>query len=86
MIDIVYAPSFLREFKKLPKPLQQESKDAIKSFVNKKNLKKLHVHKLKGTLAGRYSFSINFHYRIVFQYLSKDSVAFLAIGDHSINS
>ncbi|MBI2005043.1 hypothetical protein HYS79_02715 [Patescibacteria group bacterium] len=46
----------------------------------------LHVHKLKGPLAGRRGFSVNYRYRIVFSYTdkSKGEVILLAVGDHEV--
>ena len=39
---------------------------------------------MKGRFAGRYGASVNFKYRIIFQYLSPKEVVLLAIGDHEI--
>ena len=81
---ISYKPTFVRQFKKLEKPLQEEAFEKIELFKKSINHKKLQVHKLKGVLRGRYSFAVNYRYRIVFMYLSKQEVVLLAIGDHLI--
>jgi plasmid maintenance system killer protein len=84
MIVIEYAPAFLRQFKKLPAALQEEAQEKITLFKNRTNHRALKVHKLKGKLANKYGFSVNYRDRIVFKWLSDNEAAFLAIGDHSI--
>ena len=83
-MEIIYLPSFVRKFIKLDKKLQEEALEKIELLKNSKNHKQLKVHQLKGRLVGRYSFSVNYKTRIIFIYLSKKEVAFLAIGDHEI--
>ena len=84
MIRVAYAPAFVRYFKKLEPALQREALEKIALFKDTKNHPALHVHKLKGLLAGRYSFSINFKYRTLFMWLSKTEAVLLAIGDHAL--
>ena len=82
-MEIIYAPSFLNRFKKLPKLLQEEVFEKISLFKDEKNHPSLKVHKLKGRLKGRYAFSINYTIRIVFM-KNKQEFHFLDIGDHNI--
>lgn len=81
---IRFKPSFVREFKKLPKELQGDALERIELFKDPANHKKLKLHKLKGKLNDFYSFSVTYSHRIVFSYESPDIVVFTAIGDHSI--
>lgn len=84
-MEIAYKPSFLRQFKKLPKQLQEEAHEKIDLFRAPKNHALLKVHRLKGPLAGRMSFSVNYRYRILFVWEVPDkSAILLAIGDHSV--
>lgn len=83
-MDIGYKPTFLRDFKKLPVAVQGDAHEKIALFIDVSNHKKLKVHKMKGKLAGYYSFSVTFAHRIVFQYEGKTNVVFLAIGDHDV--
>lgn len=85
-MDVAFAPSFIREYKKLPKDLQAEIKDKITVFQSDPHHPFLKTHKLKGKLAGRYSFSVNYKYRIVFVYLSPKEAVFLTVGDHEVYS
>jgi len=86
MLLVHLSPQFRRQFKKLPLALQHEAFERIEDFKNTKNHERLHVHKLKGPLAGRRGFSVNYRYRIVFSYTdkSKGEVILLAVGDHEV--
>ena len=83
-MKVVFVPKFIRRFNKLEQGLQEEVIDAVEKFKDERNHKKLRVHKLKGRLRGRYSFSVNYKTRIVFRYFSKDEAVFLDVGDHDI--
>jgi addiction module RelE/StbE family toxin len=84
MIAIEYAPSFLKQLKKLDRALVDEVEEKIELFRNPAHHTHLRVHKLKGALQGKYSFSVNYRFRIVFVWLSKNEAGLLRIGDHSI--
>ena len=86
-MEVAFKPTFLRQFKKLPKNLQEEAHEKIKLFRHPANHPALKVHKLKGELSGYLSFSVNYRYRIVFKWESHSTSAVLfAIGDHTIYS
>ena len=84
MIGLIYAPRFVRQFKRLPKELQEETFQKINLFRNAKNHVILKVHKLHGKFSNSYSFSVNYKTRVVFDYISKTEVALLSIGDHDV--
>jgi mRNA-degrading endonuclease YafQ of YafQ-DinJ toxin-antitoxin module len=83
-MTISYKPTFVRDFKKLPAPLQEEALERIDLFKDVENHKKLKVHKLKGRLEDFYSFSVTYSHRIVFSFESKNEAVFISIGDHDI--
>jgi len=83
-ISICYKPSFIRRLNKLPKGLQDEVIEKIELFKNIDNHQRLEVHKLRGRLKKFYGFSVDYKNRIVFEYLSENEVALLAVGDHEI--
>ena len=84
MIDVVFTPSFLRQLKALEISLQKEVIEKVELFKNPQNYKTLKIHKLKGRLKGRWSFSVNYRFMIVFSYVSKRKAVFLGVGDHSV--
>jgi len=83
-MEILYKPTFIREFNKLNKDLQEEALEKLELLKTSSNHKSLKVHKLKGKLSSFYSFSVNYNYRIVFQYRTKKEVYLFNIGDHDI--
>ncbi|MCC6639343.1 hypothetical protein IT409_02175 [Candidatus Falkowbacteria bacterium] len=86
MLQITYTPHFFRQFQKLSKDFGLEVLEKIELLKEKKNHKLLKVHKLKGILAYRYSFSVSYSYRIIFTYnpKNKNEVLLHAIGDHDV--
>ncbi len=83
-MKIFYSPAFIKHYNKLTPTLQDEVIEKIELFKHKKNHLKLKVHVLHGHLEGKYSFSVNYSHRIVFEYISKDEVGLLKVGDHDI--
>lgn len=85
-MHVAYTPGFLRMLKALPALLQEEAIEKIEQFKDEKNHAALKVHKLKGRLAGRYGFSVNYHVRIIFTFLKTKprEALLLAIGDHDV--
>lgn len=84
MIEVVYKPTFIRKYKKLPAVLQEEVKERIALFQESPSHSYLKTHKLKGQFKGFYSFSVNYSYRIIFQYEGENKVALVSVGDHTI--
>jgi len=85
MIKVGYKSLFIRRYKKLHPKLKTVVKEQIRKFQNPKNHKELEVHKLSGKMRGLYSFSVDYQYRIVFEYKrGKKEAMLLDIGDHGI--
>ncbi|HLD07906.1 MAG TPA: hypothetical protein VJB60_02480 [Candidatus Peribacterales bacterium] len=84
MIELSYKPSFLRDLKKCSSALREEAKEKISLFQKDPFHASLKTHKLKGTLKGRWSFSINYRDRIIFRFEGKKAAILLAVGNHNI--
>ena len=84
MINVVYTPIFVRQYKKLPEALQEEIKEKTSLFEEDPSHPFLKTHKLKGRLKGYSSFSVNYEYRIVFEWDDKETAALLRVGDHDV--
>jgi len=84
MLKIFYTPSFIKQIGKLETDLYDEVVEKVELLKNPIDHEQLKVHKLKGILAGRLSFSVNYKTRIVFAYISKNEILLHAIGDHSV--
>lgn len=83
-IKIVYAPVFIRQFKKLEKNLQDQVLDKIELFKNVNNHSALNVHKLNGRFRKSYGFWIDYKNRVVFDWISSSEAALLMVDDHDI--
>lgn len=85
-MKVAVSPQFSRQFKSLPTKLKEEAVERIELLKEKSNHQMLRVHKLKGQLLGRYSFSVTYHYRIIFMYTDNThtEAILLAIGDHAV--
>jgi plasmid maintenance system killer protein len=84
-MDIAYTASFVRRYKKLPRPLKDEVKERINTFRDPIHHESLRVHKLNGPLKKFHSFSVNYRYRIIFQFVNNGKTAHLHdIDDHEI--
>ena len=83
MMKILYKPSFVRQYKKLPDALRQEVMDKVTLFKEDQSHPFLRTHKLNGKMEGYLSFSVNYEYRIIFQY-EQDNIALVAVGNHEI--
>ncbi len=83
-MNVAYTPQFVRMFKKLEEALKEEAVEKIELFIHDPAHSQLKSHKLKGKLKNRYSFSVNYQTRIIYTPISKNEVAFLAIGDHDV--
>ena len=80
---VYYAPSFIRHFKNLPDDIQKEVRAKEQLFRKNPFGRQLKTHKLTGKLGRYYSFSITYHYRILFA-IEKRAIVFIDIGTHSV--
>ena len=84
-MDIEYSSHFKRAYAKLETAVQRKAERAERLFRKNPFDPKLDTHKLKGKLKTFWSFSIDYHNRIVFQFAkSHRKVIFLDAGDHDI--
>ena len=83
-MKIVYKAKFVRIYKKLPLALKNEVKEKIELFTQDPHHPQLKTHKLKGKLSGKWSFSVNYKDRVIFQYEEENKIALISFGDHSV--
>jgi addiction module RelE/StbE family toxin len=80
----LYSPRFVKQFKKLPSPIQRLTLKKLKVFEANPFHPNLKTHKLTGKLKPYFSFSINYSYRIIFEIESPKQINILLIGTHEI--
>lgn len=83
-MEIIYTRKFLKIYKKIPTKVKVLAENKEKIFRSNPHDSRLKTHGLSGELDGRWSFSINYQYRIVFRYVENDKVQFLVIGTHAV--
>lgn len=83
-MSIYYSSKFAKEYKKLPNKIKTlaEEKEAI--FRKDPFDPKLKTHKLSEKLKQYHSFSVDYQYRIIFEFAGKDAIWFHSIGTHEI--
>jgi len=81
---IIYSSHFAKAFKELPKNVKKQAIKGEKVFRANCFDPSLKTHKLKGKLKEYWSFSINYSYRILFEFQEDGEVGFIDVGTHSI--
>lgn len=81
---ILYLAKFTKEFRKLPKPVQELAEKKLEIFRADPFNQRLRTHKLGGALEGFYAFSINHTYRVIFDFADTDIIRFYKVGTHDI--
>lgn len=81
---IIYSRQFAREYTKLPSDIKNRAEEKEKLFRNNPFHPQLKTHKLQGKLSTFWAFSLDQRYRIIFEFLGDNIVAFYGIGDHSL--
>lgn len=83
-MKIYYSRKFAKEYKRLPKKVKNAAEEKERIFRRDPFDYRLKTHRLSGKLKEYYSFSIDYHYRIIFEFVGKDIVWFHSVGTHSI--
>lgn len=83
-VVILITPKFKDNYKKLPENIKKKAVKKQVLFQMDPFSPNLKTHKLSGKLEEYWSFSIDYHYRIVFRFISKSEVLFVDVGTHGI--
>ncbi len=84
MITIKYKPRFLRDCKKFNQGLMLDLQRSLAIFTRDPQDPSLRTHRLKGPLKGFLSFSMNYQYRVVFEWESKNVAVLHLVGNHDV--
>jgi len=87
---LIWSPSFKRSFKRSIRrrpDLPDKIENALKLLCEDAHHPLLHTHKLKGDLAGSWACTVDFEYRIVFEFVpdaktQKEVILLEAVGTH----
>lgn len=77
---LVYNDEFLKSARKLPKFQKQKPAELLELFQSNPFHPKLHTKHLTGKLSGFYSFRITRDWRVIFKFLSIDTIQLIYVG------
>jgi addiction module RelE/StbE family toxin len=83
-MKIIYSQQFQKEFRDMSEEIKDKAEQREKIFRENPFDIRLKTHKLSGRLYDLWSFSIDYRYRIIFEFIDGDKIVFHVIGDHSI--
>lgn len=83
-MKIYYSPKFARQYKKLPHGIKLMAEKRELIFRGSPFHPTLKTHKLQGKLEEFWAFSIDYKYRIIFEFMPDKTVHFHSVGDHDI--
>lgn len=83
-MKITYSPYFKKVFKKIPQEIKKLAVEKEKIFRNNPFDQKLKTHKLHGKIDDCWAFSVNYSYRIIFEFRENEEIWFHNIGNHDI--
>ncbi|MBU1031441.1 type II toxin-antitoxin system mRNA interferase toxin, RelE/StbE family [Patescibacteria group bacterium] len=83
-MKIYRTEKFAKAYKKVPKQVKLAIEEKEEIFRHNPFDRKLKTHKLKGELKDSYSFSISYHWRIVFHFEKNGAIVLDTIGTHEV--
>lgn len=84
-MNIFYTSKFKREYKKLTLEIKKKAETREALFRKEPFASILKTHSLKGVLEGFWSFSVDFSYRIIFEFNDDQTIViFHSVGTHDI--
>ena len=78
-----YNKDFEKQFRKLPKKIQDRFDERLKIFLENKFHPLLNNHSVEKRFPGCRSINVTGDYRAIFKEVSSDTVIFMLIGTHS---
>ncbi|MBD2605547.1 type II toxin-antitoxin system mRNA interferase toxin, RelE/StbE family [Scytonema hofmannii FACHB-248] len=90
MINLIWSSTFVRAFKRLVKKnpeLRPQIEQVLQQIAEDPFLPSLRTHKLKGDLSGRWSCSIDYSNRLLFNFVTnsdsgEEEIFLLTLGSH----
>lgn len=81
--SVFYSSSFKKSIKKHLSDRKKIEK-TISKFINNPFDHSLKTHKLSGKLSKYWSFSVDYHIRVLFEFINKETIGFVDIGTHEV--
>lgn len=81
--SVFYSSSFKKSIKKYSSN-RKKIKKTIAKFIENPFNPSLKTHKLSGKLSSYWSFSIDYHLRILFEFIDEQTVGLIDLGTHEV--
>lgn len=81
---INYTSNYLKAYQHLPQKIKKLQADKELLFKEYSFNPALRTHKLKGKYKNFYSYSVAYHWRVLFRFINQNEVIFYDIGTHEI--
>jgi len=82
-MELRFAQRFQKQYKKLPRGMQDKFKERLGLFLSDPTDPALRVHPLRGSHAGYWSMNVTGDIRALYRYDGEDVLLFVLIGTHS---
>lgn len=82
-MDIHYSSKFKKQYKKLPRKVQEQFNERLIVFISNQYDPQLNIHKLSGELDGLWSINITGDIRAIIDRKHDPVIIFITIGSHS---
>lgn len=79
MVEIIFAPRFLKQAKKLPGAIKETLKEQIRRLSTDLRDPRLHVKTLEGKFSGQWSFRVTRDYRVLFSIEKESNAIYLLL-------
>jgi len=80
--QIEYTPTFAKHYKKLPLTIRRKAERKESILRDNPFSPLLKTHKLSGELEAYWSFSIDYHYRVIFRLVKPGILLLVDVGTH----
>lgn len=82
-MEVIFERSFVKQYKKLPRKIQERFKERLSLWTENPEDSRLRVHSLSGKYLGYWSFNVTGDIRTLYRYDGDEIVIFALIGSHS---
>lgn len=83
-MKIIYSSKFAKEYRKLPVRVKIKAEKCETIFRKNPRSPGFKTHKLKGVLSDFYAYSVDYQYRIVFEFKDNNVFWFHSVGTHGV--
>ena len=82
-MKVLFSKNFIKQYKKLPQDMQKKIRKRTDLFRRDSRNRLLNIHNLKGEKKHILSMNVTGNYRVLFEWVEKNTAMFYEIGTHS---